>query len=96
MPAARLAESWRMRPSPPEHGRPPVLSAVIAASHAMAANGVPSLMPWSMNFPVKSSRCRNVPLADEEFGGGFEREQAGCAVAEGCREVVSAHGDLRR
>ena len=35
-------------------------------------------------------------VGDEEFGAGFEREQAGCAVAEGCREVVSVHGGLRR
>ena len=62
VPAARLAASWRMRRSPQEQGRPPLLRAVTAASQSMVAIGVPPLMPQVMNRGVKSSRCRNVPL----------------------------------
>jgi hypothetical protein len=65
VPAARLAASWRMRRSPPEQGRPPLLRAVTAASQSMTAIGVvPSLMLVAkvMNLLVKSLRCRNVPL----------------------------------
>ena len=32
VPAARLADSWKMRRSPPERGRPPLTRAVMAAS----------------------------------------------------------------
>jgi hypothetical protein len=61
-PAARLADSWRMRRSPPEQGSPPLSRAVMAASQSMAAIEVPSLVPQVMNLLVKSSRRRNVPL----------------------------------
>ena len=69
----------------------------MAASQSMAAIGVvPSLMlvPCSMNRLVKSWRCRNVPLADEECDAGFERVDAGGAGAEGGGEVVSGHWGL--
>ena len=58
-----LAASWRMRPSPPEQGRPPLARTAVAASQSMAAMRLPPLVPWSMNRLVKSSRWRNVPLA---------------------------------
>ena len=62
MPAARLADSWRMRRSPPEQGSLPLVRAVMAAFQSTAAMGVPPLVPWLMNLLVKSSRRRNVPL----------------------------------
>jgi hypothetical protein len=62
VPAARLADSWRMRRSPQEQGRPPLARAVMAASQSMAAIGVLPLVPQVMNLLVKSSRCRKVPL----------------------------------
>ena len=34
-------------------------------------------------------------VPDEQFGAGFEREQAGGAGAEGRGQVVSVHGGLR-
>jgi hypothetical protein len=43
-----------MRHSPPEQGRSPLASTVMAASQSMAAIGVPSLVPV-MNLLVKSS-----------------------------------------
>ena len=71
MPAARLAESRRMRRSPPEQGRPPLARAVMAASQAMAAIGMPLLVPCSMSLLVKSS-VQERPVADEQFGACFE------------------------
>jgi len=65
MPTAKLADSWRMRRSPPEQGSSSALRAVMAASQSMAAIGVvPSVMlvPSSMSRVLKSSRRRNVPL----------------------------------
>lgn len=63
VPAARLADSWRMRRSPLVQRRPPLAKAAVAASQSMAATGVPPLVPYSMNRLVKSSRWRNVLLA---------------------------------
>jgi hypothetical protein len=40
----------------------PLLRAAVAVSQSMAAMGLPSLVPCSMNRVVKSSRCRKVPL----------------------------------
>lgn len=66
VPAARLADRSKMRRSPPEQGSSPERRAVMAASQPMSAIGaVPSVMlvPVVMKRLVKSSRCRNVPLA---------------------------------
>jgi hypothetical protein len=55
MPSARLADSWRMRRSPPEHGRFPLARAVMAASQSMATIAMPSLVPCWMNLLAKAA-----------------------------------------
>jgi hypothetical protein len=62
LPWARLADSRRMRRSPPELRRVMLARATVAASQSMVNIEVPPLVPCSMNRVVKSSRCGNVPL----------------------------------
>jgi hypothetical protein len=86
MPSARLADSRRMRRSPPEHRSSPAFKAVMAASQSTVAIGVsPSLMlvPCSMKWLMKSSRRRNAPLAMSRGDAGFEWVEADGAVPEG-------------
>jgi len=55
MPAAKLADRWRMRRSQPEQGSSPALMAVMAASQSMVAIWVPLLVPWWIKLLVKPS-----------------------------------------
>lgn len=95
MPPARLAASRIVRRSPPEQGMPPVARAAVTASQAMAAMGLPLLMPCSMNRLAKSPRRRNVPLLMSSSVTAFERVKASGAGAESVGQVVSGHGGLR-
>jgi len=89
VPRERLDDSSRTRRSPPEQGSSPACRAAIAASQSMAATGVvPSLMlvATEMKRLVKSSRCRNVPLAMSRAtpaSSGAPQVDAGSAGPEG-------------
>jgi hypothetical protein len=63
--------------SPPDAGRRPLSSALMAASQSTAA--APAV-PWWMKRLVKSS-VQEGAVCDEQSGAGFEGVDAGCAGA---------------
>ena len=95
MPAARLADSWRMRRSPPEQGRfaggeGGDGGVPVDGGHRGAVAGAVVDEPAGEVVAVQEGA-----VADEQFGACFERVEAGGAGAEGRGQVVSVHGGLR-